>query len=114
VITGFQKILPAMVLVSTLVFSACSGAPGSGGQKEASVKNPGQEVFLNYCMGCHMGAGDPPGPNDVILKSPKMASIELFKKYIRQPDNDAMPPISQSDVSDADVGKLYEYLKSVH
>ena len=112
--TGFQKILPAVMMLSLLALSACSGDSGSGGQSVAQVKSPGQEVFLNYCMGCHMGAGDPPGPNDVILKSPKMASVELFKKYIRHPDNDAMPSISESDVPDADVGKLYEYLKSGH
>lgn len=110
---GLKTILPFAAVLCLLLMSACSGGPETE-KEEQLAKSPGQEIFLNHCMGCHMGAGDPPGPNDVILNSPKMASEDLFKKYIRQPDNGAMPAISESDVSDADVGKLYAYLKSAH
>jgi mono/diheme cytochrome c family protein len=108
------QLIISIVILS--LFSAC------GKHSDSTISSPspqpvkysaGQELFLNHCMGCHMGPGDPPGPNDVILDSSKLASKNEFKAYLRNPDNGSMPPFSADTLSDADVETLYTYFKTL-
>ena len=97
-------------LTFSLLAAGCANNASTSAEGP-KVSSKGQEVFLNQCMTCHMGAGDPPGPNDVILHSAKLASEDAFSKYVRQPDNGMMPAFSKEPLSDADLKELYAYVK---
>ena len=93
---------------------ALTGCGGDGSStQEMAAQSPGQEVFLNNCVGCHNGGGDPPRPNNVILGSPAMASAEALEKLVRQPTSAMMPAFGADKLSSEEVAELHAYLASV-
>lgn len=107
-----NRLAPLAVLLLITLLSGCNS--GSGTNETATTPmSPGQEIFLNNCLGCHMGEGDPPGPNSVIRNSTKLTSLEAFTTYIRNPDNGQMPAFGPGQLSDDDLAKLHSYFKSL-
>lgn len=72
----------------------------------------GQQVFLSNCSTCHAGAGNPPGPNGRIQHSDRLETEDSFRALLRKPESPRMPSFADSDLSNADVHSLYEYLKT--
>ncbi|MEB3287247.1 MAG: cytochrome c [Vampirovibrionales bacterium] len=105
----------AFVATLALTLGACSSSESGSSVPEQTMEitDPGQTVFLNQCVSCHMGAGNPRGPNDIIMRSAKLASEKAFIHYVRQPDNAMMPAFSEAQVSDDELNALYAYLKKL-
>lgn len=89
---------------------AADGNAPAVSQPAASAVTPGQQVFLTNCVRCHTGAGNPPGPNDIILGSDRLASSETFRTFLRSPSSSMMPAFDGNRLKDADVDLLYQYL----
>lgn len=78
---------------------------------EVQPSSPGHAVFLNNCMVCHQGPGNPPGPNAIITGSEKLASREMFEAFLRNPGQSMMPPFPEGRLSSEDIDQLYEFVK---
>lgn len=98
-----------VLMLSVLALSGC-GEPQPGRQPELT---PGQAVFLNNCATCHMGPGDPPGPNSQIMNSRHLASEEEFARFVRNPGTPMMPPFDEQRLSEAQLKDLYGYITSL-
>ncbi len=72
----------------------------------------GHELFLTHCVSCHQGAGNPPGPNAVILDSETLKSQTEFTALIRHPRSGMMTPFDPETLPDGDAKELYSYLLS--
>ncbi|MGE0201561.1 MAG: cytochrome c [Candidatus Melainabacteria bacterium] len=105
----------AFGVICGALLSGCAGGGNETAQApvEPVAMPPGQQVFMDSCLGCHAGPGDPPGPDERITKSKKMVSKEKLLLYLRNPDNMNMPPIAPEQVSDAQVSELFDYLNDV-
>lgn len=99
------------VVIMLIGFSGCQGKSPQG-MPETLVADmpPGQTLFLNHCVSCHMGAGNPPGPNAVILDSSRLLNEPAFRDVLRHPPSAMMRSFSEQELSDADVHLMYEYL----
>jgi len=73
--------------------------------------SPGQQLFLSHCVSCHMGAGDPPGPNATVLDSATLRSEMVFREQVRHPASAMMRSFSEQELSDAQLHELYVYLQ---
>jgi Cytochrome C oxidase, cbb3-type, subunit III len=78
----------------------------------------GQEIFGELCSGCHENGGNIITPNLPIKGSYKLTNYETFLSFIRDPkmpdgSSGAMPSFSESQISQKDAEKLYQYLLSL-
>lgn len=106
---------PALVslLVMVIGFSGCQGnSQQTMPDTPVATMSPGQTLFLNHCVSCHMGAGNPPGPNAVILDSSRLLTEASFRDVLRHPVSAMMRSFSEQELSDEDVHVLYQYLLS--
>ena len=75
----------------------------------SAADDPGQRLYDEHCSQCHGAEGrGGKGPRLV----PFAWSYEQALALVRRPLCD-MPPISESDVSDAQVGQIVSYLKTI-
>jgi hypothetical protein len=86
---------------------------GTGGPSSGS----GADLFAGYCAGCHPGGGNNIIPNLPLRGSAQLDDFDTFRTYIRYPTlpNGArgpMPGFSSRQISDQQMRKLYQYLKS--
>ncbi len=100
-----QSVLPFLLLL--LFVSGCGEQPTEAPKKPLSK---GQEIFLTHCVSCHMGVGDPPGPNAVVLDSAKLQLDSRFESFLRKPVSAMMPSFDEHLISKDDAQKLYAYL----
>lgn len=70
----------------------------------------GYQLFSANCSRCHAGNGNPPGPDDTILSSPRLSSEESFRKLLRQPTSAMMKTFTPKELNDAQVHTLYMYV----
>src|SRR5215510_13104330 len=75
-----------------------------------AAEEPGQRVFEDHCRQCHgtEGRGGGKGPRLI----PFLWSYEKALEMLRFPKCD-MPPIPDSEVSDAEVAQIVAYLKTI-
>lgn len=104
-------LLPLVVLLT--VFPGCK-------QNQSQVQVPpttpiskGHELFLAHCASCHQGAGNPPGPNAVILDSETLKNQTDFTALLRQPRSSMMTAFDPGRLPDSDVKALYTYILTV-
>jgi len=79
--------------------------------RSAAVEDvePGRQVYEDKCGRCHGAEGrGGTGPRLVPFQWSEQRALEL----IRNPECD-MPPIPASEVSDAQVAQIIEYLKTI-
>src|SRR5262245_650253 len=75
----------------------------------SAADDAGRRVYEGKCGRCHGAEGrGGSGPRLV----PFQWSDELALKLVREPECD-MPPISASEVSDAEVAQIVAYLKTI-
>lgn len=94
------------------LFSACA-QPQTTPSTPAEPMVKGRQIFLSYCVSCHQGAGETPGPNAVVLNSATLAREDAFRSLLRQPSSSMMRAFSAEELPDADVHELYHYLSSL-
>ena len=78
----------------------------------AAPLSRGHELFLTHCVSCHMGAGNPPGPNAVILDSETLKSQTVFTALLRHPRSAMMTSFDPEVLPEQDVKALFGYLLS--
>jgi mono/diheme cytochrome c family protein len=107
------KVLP----VYFLCFCAVVVLGYYGGQLVFGAKEPalhkeyvaGQEIYSKNCSACHPGGGNVIEHGKAIINSPELQDFQRFLRWVRHP-KDPMPPFSESQISDAEVKNLYEYI----
>jgi len=71
---------------------------------------PGRRVYDDHCGQCHGSEGRGSGKAPRLL--PFLWSYEKALEMLRYPKCD-MPPIPESEVSDAEVAQIVAYLKTI-
>jgi mono/diheme cytochrome c family protein len=79
----------------------------------------GAEVFNHNCVLCHRNGENIINPNKPIRGSFKLADIETFIGFIRNPvlpdgSKTSMPSYSQTKIPDEKAKNLYKYITSEH
>ncbi|MEJ2670772.1 MAG: cytochrome c [Deltaproteobacteria bacterium] len=77
----------------------------------------GAGLFAEYCAACHPGGGNNITPNLPLRGAGQLQDFYTFRAFIRNPTmpNGApgpMPAFSSGQISDQQMRKLYQYLKS--
>jgi len=75
-----------------------------------SAAEPDQRVYEHHCMQCHGAEGRGGGKGPRLI--PFLWSYEKALEMLRYPKCD-MPPIPESEVSDAEVAQIVAYLKTI-
>jgi mono/diheme cytochrome c family protein len=86
-----------------LPIAACLWTIGS------AAEDPGQRVYEEKCSRCHGAEGRGAMAPSLV---PFQWSYERALKLVREPECD-MPPMSASEVSDAEVAQIVAYLKTI-
>lgn len=76
----------------------------------SAADEPGRRVFEDHCMQCHGAEGRGGGKGPRLI--PFLWSYEKALEMLRYPKCD-MPPIPESEVSDAEVAQIVAYLKTI-
>jgi mono/diheme cytochrome c family protein len=110
------------VTAAAVLFTGCAQHHANAGGKaegQALAETPvakvqpvskGQEIFLSQCVRCHQGAGNPPGPNAVIMDSQRLNDEASFRSLLRKPTSPMMRTFTADDLSDQQIHELYNYL----
>jgi len=105
-----------LLLVALLTAPGCGASNGSTKEppEGQSVKvSVGQGIFLNNCLACHRGGGNPPGPDSIIMNSSRLDAEADFNALLRNPTSPMMTPFTREILPDGDVHELYIYLQNV-
>ena len=98
-------------LCALSLFGVCLSAPMAAQTQPASTGNTpaGKDLYLRYsCYACH-GYDGHGGAGARLV--PTRMTVERFTAYLRNPRQ--MPPYSTTLLSDAQVGDLWAYVKSL-
>ena len=82
----------------------------TGTWMSGSAEEPGRRVYEDHCRQCHGAEGRGAGKGPRLL--PFLWSYERALEMLRYPKCD-MPPIPESEVSDAEVAQIVAYLKTI-
>ena len=97
--------MKSRVVLGGLALAGVVGAWTAAG----AADDPGQTLYDRHCGQCHGAEGrGGKGPRLVPFEWSYEAALEL----VRRPLCD-MPPIPESEVSDADVAQIVAYLKTI-
>ena len=77
----------------------------------------GAKIFNENCKACHQNGGNIVSPNMPLRGSLKLATIDTFLSFIRDPrmpdgSKGSMPAFSKTQISDEQAKDLYEYITS--
>ncbi|HEY9745576.1 MAG TPA: c-type cytochrome [Oculatellaceae cyanobacterium] len=101
-----------LAVTALFLLAGCSQPGQAPGAATSTASSPGQSLFLSHCVACHMGPGDPPGPDAVIRHSRSLASEAAFAEFLRHPTSAAMPAFDEKTLNEQQVTELYAYLLS--
>ena len=112
-----MKRLRRLPMVALAALAPLGGMRAAEAQENTGVE-PGRRVYQNYCAYCHEPGAGHPGTQLLQLKRGASAALlrgrrELPAEYIRVVVRNGlieMPPIRPSEVSDADITALVEFL----
>jgi mono/diheme cytochrome c family protein len=99
-------------LLPLLFFLSACAQPQTTHSPDKPISK-GQQIFLSYCVSCHQGTGETPGPNAVVLNSATLAQENTFRNLLRQPSSPMMRAFSAEELPETDVHELYQYLFSL-
>ncbi len=98
--------LRKLAIAAGLVLTA-AGLPA----QEAGNPANGKDIFLKYtCYGCHGFSGQN-GPGARLV--PMNMTPTAFTAYVRNPRTRQMPSYSSKVLSDAQLGDVYAYIKTL-
>ena len=94
----------APVAAMTIMVSSAVGQAGGNAEK-------GKKLFLDYsCYACHGFSGqNGPGNRLVPMKMPQV----VFTAYVRNPKTKAMPTYSTKVMTDAQLGDVWAYVRTL-
>jgi len=77
----------------------------------------GAKIFNENCKACHQNGGNIVSPNMPLRGSLRLATIDTFLSFIRDPrmpdgSKGSMPAFSKTQISDEQARELYEYITS--
>lgn len=99
-----------------ILFTGCNGGEQAASDKVAAetlTLSEGQQIFMNNCAGCHGNGDNPPNPEEKVMASSKLQSLETFTQWVRRPSTTMMPPFSEEKLPAEEVGQLYEYINGL-
>jgi mono/diheme cytochrome c family protein len=97
--------------VGILCASAILSVAALPAQEPSGNAAAGKEIFLKYtCYGCHGFSGQN-GPGARLVPMPMTQSG--FINYVRSPRTRQMPSYSTKVLSDAQLGDVYAYIKTL-
>ena len=104
----------ALAFCTSVVLGYFGGDIVFGGRAPESKKGnrAGQIVFLNNCSGCHPYGGNILTPDEPVIRSPLLNTVEPFLAWIRNP-SPPMPPFPPGDLPDEQVQALYSFLAEI-
>ncbi|MDX2084068.1 MAG: cytochrome c [Candidatus Melainabacteria bacterium] len=117
-----RKILLLLVLCGVLTGCQASVTPDLDGSNTLSVQevgtgtdaaSAGQTLFFQRCGICHRAGSLPNGMDRLVPRSAKMANLETFTRYLREPSM-GMPSFGPEDISNEQARSLYEFLKKTY
>ncbi len=107
------KVLPAyfLCLCAVVVLGYFGGQLVYGAKKTPSQKEyvAGRKVYSDNCNACHPGGGNVIEHGKPVINSPELQDSQRFLQWVRQPEP-PMPGFSESELSNAEVKDLYEYV----
>lgn len=114
-----MKRLRRLPMVALAALAPLCGTRAAEAEENTGVER-GRRVYQNYCAYCHEPGAGHPGTQLLQLKRGASAALvrgrrELPAEYIRVVVRNGlieMPPIRPSEVSDADINALVEFLYS--
>jgi mono/diheme cytochrome c family protein len=87
------------------------------GRTPSVAKNlqPGRNVFVSHCSGCHSNGGNILYPHLPLRSAPQLLSYDQFIEFVRNPklpdgSKGPMQAFSQQDLSDQQAHALYEFI----
>ena len=107
-----MQLAAAAVVVLSAAVAMYAQAPAGASEKAGDAKN-GKELFTKYtCYGCHgFSAQNGPAGNRL---NPMRFSQANFVALVRNPGAPSrMPPYSAKVISDAQLGDIYAFLKTL-
>jgi uncharacterized membrane protein len=105
----------ALLIVVAIGYLGGNLVYGDGVSKIPRTASAGSIIYRANCAGCHPNGGNVVDATAPILDSPKLASVNAFIEFIREPRNrdgspGPMPPFTPESISDADATALFEYI----
>jgi mono/diheme cytochrome c family protein len=104
-------------------YAVIAAQAGQQGSQTAAAPSPGsgkagESLFNDLCAACHPGGGNSIDASLPIKGSKKLASLQDFSAFIRNPKmpdggEGSMPPFAKDQVSDAQAADLYQYIESM-
>jgi mono/diheme cytochrome c family protein len=98
----------------------CDGMMGGEGvqgeqgpQAQYRGRTDGAGLFAENCAVCHPNGGNSMNPNSPVRGAPQLGSYDSFRTLVRQ-GLGPMPGFSSYRLSDAQLRKLYRYLRSAY
>ncbi len=97
--------------------TGAAATPAAGATSAAAVAR-GQQLFTDNCTACHPNGGNVVEATLPLKSSKKLASLADLTAFVRSPhmpDGSAgnMPAFAADQLSDAQVGDIYAYVKSM-
>jgi len=105
-----RTITSAMLLATVLAAAPAMAQPSSGAAAVGNADNGKRLYTADGCYECHgrQAQGGAAGPR----LGPPRIPFEALKVYVRHPAG-AMPPYTAKVISDAELGDIYAFLKTV-
>ena len=94
--------------------AATSGTTAAANGLDSQKVEAGHKVFATQCTICHLNDGKSAGGVGPNLSISRVATNANRVRTTVRRGEDAMPPFSTSQVSDADLDNIILYLQSIH
>jgi mono/diheme cytochrome c family protein len=115
--------LPVILIIilvtsaSAMLYAAANIAEKGAESATSEQLENGEKIFKNSCRVCHVNGGNVIDPRFPLRGSQKLTDFKTFLSYIRNPkmpdgSSGAMPPFSESQISQKDADNLYQYFVS--
>jgi mono/diheme cytochrome c family protein len=116
-------LLPVILIIilvtssSAMLYAAANIAEKGAESATSEQLENGEKIFKNSCRVCHVNGGNVIDPRFPLRGSQKLTDFKAFLSYIRNPkmpdgSSGAMPPFSESQISQKDADNLYQYFVS--
>jgi len=100
----------ALILTSTLASAQTPDAPKAGTAPAGNADN-GKKLYTSYgCYECHGREGQ--GGSAGARLAPRPIPLSVLVMYVRHPAGQ-MPPYTSKVVSDAELGDIHAFLKTI-
>ena len=107
-----KKTTVLQILAIITVATMATGQMSLSKKQTDSKPVSGEAVFKSSCAQCHAGGGNMVHPAKPLAGSPKLASLPIFKAYLKAPLSH-MPYFKYVVTDQSTLKALYDYCKSL-